>query len=422
MGTAAAHVRYITRQSAARLVLAERMPEAPHQARAWLDGQEQAERKNGRVIDKVMVALPRELTPEQRAVLVREFAGEVTQGRASWLAAIHDQGKDADNPHAHIVIRDKDPDTKKRVAGLSEKGSTERLREAWEIAANRALKRAGQEARIDRRTLEAQGIEQRPQIHVGPKAKAMEGRGVRPQSQIRRDHRGRVIRYPEIDRNVVHGHRTRAERNASIMARNEQQQRQREAQALRLQAWEDARRAELAEKQALAEEAARRRAQEAEEARKAAEARRAREKAKLAQEAREQAAANRYAAQVLALQEAERLASPAVWQRHQWTEAHPWRARLHRLGLVKAAPLVEIDGRIAAVEATRKALEVDSEGKQAYEAREAVRAAQEAVRRETERQERERQYQQRLAKLNEQSKTRGPNRGKPGRDGPGFGR
>ncbi len=433
MGTAAAHVRYITRQSAARLVLAERMPEAPHQARAWLDGQEQAERKNGRVIDKVMVALPRELTPEQRAVLVREFAGEVTQGRASWLAAIHDQGKDADNPHAHIVIRDKDLETGKRVfsftdktgrkkVGLSEKGSTERLREAWEIAANRALERAGQEARIDRRTLEAQGIEQRPQIHVGPKAKAMEGRGVRPQSQIRRDHRGRVIRYPEIDRNVVHGHRTRAERNASIMARNEQQQRQREAQALRLQAWEDARRAEEAEKRAWAEEDARRRAQEAEEARKAAEARRAREKAKLAQEAREQAAANRYAAQVLALQEAERLASPAVWQRHQWTEAHPWRARLHRLGLVKAAPLVEIDGRIAAVEATRKALEADSEGKQAYEAREAVRAAQEAPRRETERQERERQYQQRLAKLNEQSKTRGPNRGKPGRDGPGFGR
>jgi hypothetical protein len=37
------------------------------EAGQWLDGQERAERKNARVADKMVVALPTELTPEQRA-------------------------------------------------------------------------------------------------------------------------------------------------------------------------------------------------------------------------------------------------------------------------------------------------------------------------------------------------------------------
>lgn len=422
-GTAGAHVRYITRQSAARLVLAERMPEAPHQARAWLDDQEQAERKNGRVIDKVMVALPRELTPEQRAALVREFAGDVTQGRASWLAAIHDQGKDAANPHAHIVIRDKDPATRKRVAMLSEKGSTERLRAAWEQAANRALERAGHEARIDRRSLAAQGIERTAQVHVGPRAKAMEGRGVRPSSQIRRDHRGRMVRYPEIDTSIVHGQQTRAEHNRRIVARNEQRLRQRQAQEQARLAREAARREEEAALLAAAEEQARKRAQEAEDARKSREARKAQEEAQRAQVALERAAAERYEGLVRAHQEVAKAAAGVVWQRHQWTEAHPWRARLHRLGVVKAAPLAEIEGREAAAEAAKKALEADTEGRRAYEAREAARAAQEAAQREAERQERAQQRKEAQAQRREKAQQKGPSRGRNrtrDRGGPDF--
>jgi hypothetical protein len=433
-GTAGAHVRYITRQSAARLVLAERMPEAPHQARAWLDDQEQAERKNGRVIDKVMVALPRELTPEQRAALVREFAGEVTQGRAPWLAAIHDQGKDAANPHAHIVIRDKDPETRRRVAGLNDMGrkqrdgsktqsGTERLRAAWEQAANRALERAGHEARIDRRSLAAQGIERTAQVHVGPRAKAMEGRGVRPSSQIRRDHRGRMVRYPEIDTSIVHGQQTRAEHNRRIVARNEQRLRQRQAQEQARLAREAARREEEAALLVAAEEQARKRAQEAEDARKAREARKAQEEAQRAQVALERAAAERYEGLVRAHQEAAKAAAGVVWQRHQWTEAHPWRARLHRLGVVKAAPLAEIEGREAAAEAAKKALEADTEGRRAYEAREAARAAPEAAQREAERQERAQQRKEAQAQRREKAQQKGPSRGRNrtrDRGGPDF--
>ncbi|MBS0984583.1 hypothetical protein, partial [Gluconobacter cerinus] len=57
-GTAGAHVGYITRSTAAVAVLAERMPTARigsrgGAARKWLDAQEQADRKNGRVVTKV---------------------------------------------------------------------------------------------------------------------------------------------------------------------------------------------------------------------------------------------------------------------------------------------------------------------------------------------------------------------------------
>lgn len=221
-GTAGAHVGYITRSGACLSVMAERMPlaeagERGGEARTWLDAQEAADRKNGRVIDKVMLALPRELTAEQQAALVRSFAEEVTLGRAPWLAAIHQDHPE--NPHCHLVIRDKDPETGKRVVGLSEKGSTERLREAWEVAANLALEKAGREERIDRRSLKDQGVEREATIHVGPQAAAMERQGKQIDSQTRQvtTPKGNVrdVRWVEID-----GGRTRASHNDRVRDRN----------------------------------------------------------------------------------------------------------------------------------------------------------------------------------------------------------
>lgn len=407
-GTAGAHIGYITRRGAHAEVVAERMPSDPKQARAWMDQVEAQERKNGRVCDKVMVALPRELSAEQQTALVRTFAEEVTQGRASWIAAIHRD--DTGNPHAHVVIRDKDPETGKRVAGLSEKGSTERLRLAWETAANAALLSKG--VQIDRRSLKAQGIERTAQIHIGPKAKAMEGRGVRPQSQPRRNRQGRLIRWPEIDRSVVHGHQTRAERNSRIVEQNRLKERQRreiEEQAKLALARRQA------EAQALAEAEARiaaKRAQEAQEARKAEEVRKAQEAEKRAQEARERAAADRYAALVREERAARAAGEQAAREIEGWSIDHPMRALMHRLGL-KVGYLTERERVIAAAQAARAALDADVEGRMAYEAREAVRQAQEAEKR----REQERQYQQKLAQRRELERQKGPS--KPG---PGLGR
>ena len=148
-GTAAAHARYILRRSAVTAAFSDHMPEGSTAVQRWLNEQEIADRKNARVIEKIMVALPLELHPLQRQKLVRDYCEAITRNRAPWLVAIHDKGADAGNPHAHIVIRDRDIETGKRVAQLSEKGSCTKLRKLWEAKANEALARAGQTVRID---------------------------------------------------------------------------------------------------------------------------------------------------------------------------------------------------------------------------------------------------------------------------------
>jgi len=185
-GTAGAHLGYITRASACRAVIADHIPTAAPgskggAARAWMDAAESADRKNARVIDKLEIALPLELDEAERVALVRRFVRELAGGAdVPFFAALHDKAgtKDESNPHAHVVIRDRDPATGKgRVIGMSEKGSTDRAREIWEEVCNDALVQAGSAARIDRRSLKALGIERTPQGHEGPQARQITAKG-----------------------------------------------------------------------------------------------------------------------------------------------------------------------------------------------------------------------------------------------------
>lgn len=54
-------------------------------------------------------------------------------------------------------------------------------RELWAERANHALRLTGHEARIDHRTLEAQGIDRAPTTHRGPSVAAMERKGISTQ-------------------------------------------------------------------------------------------------------------------------------------------------------------------------------------------------------------------------------------------------
>lgn len=225
--TAAAHIRYITRARALGHLDGERMPTDADEAMRFVRAAEDEGRKNARVIDKVMLALPKELTAEQQLALIRSFAEDVTKGRAPWLAAIHDKGKDQNNPHCHLVIQDRDPKTKRRVIGMSEVGSTERLRKAWESHANLALAAAGLDLRIDRRTLEAQGIARTPTIHEGVRARRMSGEGRTPRSR-RRSYRNRPrsrsksreVDYRKLDKGLS---RTAYNRRIKVAQESEQE-------------------------------------------------------------------------------------------------------------------------------------------------------------------------------------------------------
>lgn len=225
-GTAGAHLRYIARPEAQPVLDGHAMPLDAADARTWMDRAEAADRKNARVMDKIRVALPRELDEAQRTELVRDFCQGITGDRVPWMFAIHQSGKDAHNPHAHIVIRDRDLETGKRVLRLSdnmrdreaaglEPKAVEWIRERWEHHANLALEQAGHEVRIDRRSLEAQGIDREPTIHIGPRAQHIDGHVQRPDSKIVKTGNGREIDYPMIDAG-----RTRKERQAEIIDMN----------------------------------------------------------------------------------------------------------------------------------------------------------------------------------------------------------
>lgn len=242
--TAAAHLRYVTRPSACSRTAGARVPEKFRQLTAWIKEAEVSDRKNARMFDKVMLALPRELDSEQRAELVRAYAEAVTQGQAPYFAAFHDMGKDAENPHCHLVIRDRHPETGKRVIGLSEAGSTDRLREAWELACNRALELAKQPARVSRLSLEAQGIKREPTIHEGVRARQLAREGKPFRSQRRRQpnaakarSRARVVDYPAIDGGTprrIHNSQVRLRAmERSMWAALDQDRLEREVQAQR---------------------------------------------------------------------------------------------------------------------------------------------------------------------------------------------
>ena len=227
-GTAGAHIRYIARPDAEPTVIVQHMPNNADDARNWIDRAERASRKNARVLDKIRIALPRELNEVERAQLVRDFMDDLTGGkRMPWFAGIHQTGTDAHNPYAHIAVHDRDIESGKRVlrlsdstrdrikAGLPGPKAVNWIRERWEIVCNRALERAGHDERIDRRTLEAQGIDREPAIHVGPRAIHIDGHVKRPASKARVNGCGRVIDYPAIDKG-----KTRREFNAQIIDLN----------------------------------------------------------------------------------------------------------------------------------------------------------------------------------------------------------
>ncbi|MCK6104719.1 Ti-type conjugative transfer relaxase TraA [Brevundimonas sp. EYE_349] len=152
-------------------------------------------RKDARVAREVEVALPHELTPEQRLALAREFA----QGLADRYGvavdfAIHSPHGDTDvrNHHAHILLTTRKVEREglgeksemelenKRLIALGLPTSHDQLRDLrldWEDRANRHLALAGHDLRVDHRSHQACGLEIEPTQHMGVHATQMDRRG-----------------------------------------------------------------------------------------------------------------------------------------------------------------------------------------------------------------------------------------------------
>lgn len=188
-------ISYICREDAAREILSDRMPVTRLDLAVHLAGSAEkiaADRndrcaKNGRLAECFILALPKEATEEQRSTLVSVFADRVTKQAAGYIAAIHDAGKDAANPHAHIMAFDerqaREPGKRGRsaaVIGGSRNGWLDDMRATWTEVHNSmmTLWGYGRESMIDHRSLEAQGIDREPTRHDGPRRRAIEAKGI----------------------------------------------------------------------------------------------------------------------------------------------------------------------------------------------------------------------------------------------------
>jgi MobA/MobL family len=149
-------------------------------ARLWNEVELFENRKNSRLAREFDIALPGELTHDQKQELVRNFVREqlVSQGMIADVA-FHDL--ESHNPHVHIMLTTR----KINEQGFSEKERSwdsrdflVGIRESWSNYANQALEQAGVIERIDHRTLEEQGINRIPQIHLGPDVAAMMDKGI----------------------------------------------------------------------------------------------------------------------------------------------------------------------------------------------------------------------------------------------------
>jgi len=169
----------------AELVLPAGAPEwAADRAALWNAAEQAEKRKNSTVAREFEIALPAELSPDERQRLARDFARElVERHRCAADVAIHAPGKGGDhqNHHAHILL------TTRRLTpeGFSEKTrelddrKTKEIdgwRERFASLQNERLRENGLEARVDHRSHAERGIETAPTLHLGPGATGYERR------------------------------------------------------------------------------------------------------------------------------------------------------------------------------------------------------------------------------------------------------
>jgi ATP-dependent exoDNAse (exonuclease V) alpha subunit len=187
---------------------------ARDRANLWNAAEYAESRKNARVAREYLVALPVELTPEQRLGLVRAFSQELSDRyRFAVDLSIHAPrdfpGSDLRNFHAHLLATTREVSTTGLAAKTTLEQSDSRrrelglepvihellyVRERWATVTNEALRNAHIAARVDHRTLDAQGIDREPRPWIPRVAYEMERHGYRSvlAERVRADYESRV--------------------------------------------------------------------------------------------------------------------------------------------------------------------------------------------------------------------------------------
>lgn len=167
------------------VLLPEGAPDAWRDRKVLWNAVEAAElRKDAQLSREVEFAIPRELDQAEGIRLAREFVERefVARGMVADLNVHWDIGADGKpKPHAHVMLTTREVRDGEFGAKVRDWNRTDLLghwREAWADHVNARLAQLDIDARIDHRSLEAQGIELEPQHKIGPAAARMAAQGL----------------------------------------------------------------------------------------------------------------------------------------------------------------------------------------------------------------------------------------------------
>jgi Ti-type conjugative transfer relaxase TraA len=197
------------------VMLPENAPQAwIDRERLWNDVEAFEIRKDAQLAREVEFAIPREMTEHQGIELARDFARSefVDRGMIADLNVHWDIGEDGIcKPHAHVMLTMRAVDESgfgQKVRDWNRTEIVERWRERWAALANERLAELDIDARIDHRSLEAQGIALEPQSQIGAPAKRIEVRGIEGE--------GLEADRAEMHREIARGNGSRIIANPSV--------------------------------------------------------------------------------------------------------------------------------------------------------------------------------------------------------------
>jgi Ti-type conjugative transfer relaxase TraA len=192
------------------VLLPEDAPDEWHdRERLWNDVEAFEKRKDAQLSREVEFAIPRELDRTEGIRLARDFVERefVTRGMIADLNVHWDIGADGEpKPHAHAMLCMREVTEEGFGAKVRDWNRTELLahwRSAWADHANARLAELDIDARVDHRSLDAQGIDLEPQHKIGPAGARRLERGedaerAADHARIARENGARIIAQPGI--------------------------------------------------------------------------------------------------------------------------------------------------------------------------------------------------------------------------------
>ena len=192
------------------LLPANAPPEYADRNTLWNAAEAVEKQWNSQLARRWVLTIPREIPPDQYAVLVREFCQQqfVSKGMIVDFA-IHDPHPPGHNPHAHVLLTMRAIDEhgkwlpkSRKVYDLDESGERIKLpsgrwkshkedtvdwndqkyceiwRHEWEVIQNRYLEANDRPERVDLRSYARQGLDIIPTVHEGAAVQQMEKRGI----------------------------------------------------------------------------------------------------------------------------------------------------------------------------------------------------------------------------------------------------